>query len=55
MSHPYRTMDVVHLNGEGYKEVNIGEIHKIGLPVVSERKFEALPQRGEMLHREVCH
>jgi hypothetical protein len=31
--------------GEGKlnKEVGVGEIHKIGLSVVSKRKFEALP------------
>jgi len=28
---------------KGVKEVGVGEIHKIGLSVVSKRKFEALP------------
>ena len=51
MSHPYPTMDVVLLNGEGYKEVNIGELHKIGLPVVPEGESQTLSQGGEVLYR----
>src|SRR4030042_3696927 len=55
MEHPFRTMDAVHRKGEGCKEVGVGEIHKIGLSVMSKRKFEAFPQGGEVLYREVCH
>jgi hypothetical protein len=54
MSHPFPIMGVVLLNGEGCKEVHVGEIYEIGLSIVSERKSQTLSQRGKMLYREVC-
>jgi hypothetical protein len=47
-------MDVALLSGEGYKEVNVGETYGIGLSALSERKSQALSQRGEVLYGEVC-
>ena len=46
-------MDVALLNGEGYKEVNVGKTHTIGLSVMSEREPQAFSQRGEVLYGEV--
>ena len=48
-------MDVVLLNGEGYKEVNVGKKHSIGLQDVSEGESQTLSQRGEMLYGEMRH
>jgi hypothetical protein len=43
-------MGAVHPNGEGYKEVSVGEEYEIGLSVMSKGESQTLPQRGEVLH-----